>query len=190
MSDLKLQGKVILVSDTTVIVNAGTLLDGVQIYARSIIIKDGFKGNCQLFARDSIIIGDNCEFLYPSFAGVFKPENSKIQAKISLGNQLRFSGLLVSYESSRSDLQTMISFGKDCKVTGEVFATGYLKMEKGLQVSGKTYAHRFIIQTPATLYENYLIDITLNRKSLSKYYLSSGLFDRGQTNQQILQWLN
>lgn len=187
---LKVHGKVILVSDTTVIINAETILDGVQIYARAIVIKDGFKGNCQLFAKDSIIIGNNCEFTYPSFAGVFKPEHSKVQAKIALGNQVSFSGLLLSYEPKRSDLQTMISFGKECKIAGEIFATGYVKLQKGLQVSGKTYAHRFIMQTPSTLYENYLIDISLNRKSLSPYYLSSGLFERINTNQQILRWLN
>lgn len=190
MGSRKLRGKIILVSDTTVHIAADTRLDQVQVYAPAIVVAAGFKGSCQLFARDSIIIGKNCVFDYPSFAGVFKPEERKIQAKLSLGEGGRFSGILFSYEKTRSPLQTLISLAKDCKVNGEVYATGYVKMEKTTTVYGKTSAKRFIMQTPATLYENYLIDITLNRKLLSKYYLSSFLFKRDDRNQRILKWLN
>lgn len=186
----KLQGKIILISDTTVQIGADTRLNQVQIYAPAIIVASGFKGNCQLFARDSIIIGQNCVFDYPSFAGVFKTEKQEIQNKISLGEGSRFSGVLLSYEQKRSPLQTIISLGKNCKITGEVFATGYVKLEKTVVVYGKTSAKRFIMQTPSTLYENYLIDITLNRKLLSGYYLSSSIFKQSGRNQKILQWLN
>lgn len=186
----KVQGKVILVSDTTLIIDAGMTIEDAQIYAPAIIVRSGFNGTCQLFARDSIIIEKECKFNYPSFAGVFKPENGKIQSKITVGENVSFSGILMSYENKRSDLQTMISLGKGNMITGEVFATGYIKMEKGVSVYGKVYAKRFIMQTPTTLYENYLIDITLNRKLLSKYYLSSPVFQRGNEEQKILKWLD
>jgi hypothetical protein len=189
-SGLKLKGKIILISDTTLTLEQDVILEDVLIYAKSIIVKDGFKGACQLFARDSIVIGKRCNFLYPSFAGVFKTGDSKIQSKISLGQDTRFSGILLSYEKKRSDLQTMISIGKDCLVNGEVFATGYIKLEAPLTVKGKVSAKRFIMQRSATLYENYLIDVVLNRNLLSKYYLSSPLFQRENQDNQILKWLN
>jgi hypothetical protein len=189
----KLRGKIILVSDTILKVAADSHLDQVQIYAPAIIVASGFKGNCQLFARDSIIIGKDCVFDYPSFAGIFKPEDHKIQAKLSIGEGSLFSGVLLSYEKKRSPLQTIISLSKGCKVNGEVFATGFVKLEKRVSVNGKTYAKRFIMQTPTTLYENYLIDVNLNRKLLSKYYLSSSIFKgagKGNVQQQkILKWL-
>lgn len=190
----KLSGKIILVSDTIVQIAADSQLDQVQIYAPAIIVASGFKGSCQLFARDSIIIGKDCVFDYPSFAGVFKPEDHPIQAKLSIGEGSSFSGILLSYEKKRSPLQTLISLSKGCKINGEVYATGLVKLEKTVRVYGKTYAKRFIMQTPATLYENYLIDINLNRKLLSKYYLSSSIF-KGVANgnmqqQRILKWLN
>jgi len=190
LSGYKLKGNIILVSDTTITLGADLLLEDVQVYAPGIIVEDGFKGSCQLFARDSIVIGKNCVFDYPSFAGVFKAEDSKVQAKVSLGEDCRFSGILLSYEKKRSDLQTMISFAKGCLVKGEVFATGYIKMEAPLTVWGKVYAKRFMMQRSSTLYENYLIDIVLNRKLLNKYYLSSPLFKRGKPDNQVLKWLN
>lgn len=190
ISGLKLKGKIVLVSDTILTLGQDMVLENVLIYAPAIIVKEGFKGSCQLFARDSIITGKNCNFLYPSFAGVFKPDQSKIQSKISLGEGTHFSGIMFSYEKQRSDLQTMISFGKDCLVKGEVFATGYIKMEAPLTVYGKVYAKRFIMQKASSLYENYLIDVVLNRKLLSKYYLSSSLFKRRAQDNQVLAWLN
>jgi len=190
IEDTKLRGKIILVSDTVVTIAATAVLEDIQIYAPAIVVAPGFKGSCQLFARDSIIIGKDCTFNYPSFAGIFKPEAGKIQSKISIGEGVTFSGILMTYEKKRSDLQTMISLGAKSRVKGEVFATGYIKMEKGITVYGKVYAKRFIMQTPATLYENYLIDITLNRKLLSKYYLSSIVFKRGTPDKKVLKWLN
>lgn len=181
----KLTGKIILVSDTILHIAADTGLDQVQIYAPAIIVAPGFKGACQLFARDSIIIGKNCVFDYPSFAGVFKQEGQQVQSKISIGEGSRFSGILLSYEKKRSPLQTIISLAKDCKINGEVYATGYVKLERTAAIYGKTYAKRFIMQTPTTLYENYLIDVILNRKMLSSYYLSSSVFKRSL--EQVLE---
>lgn len=190
LRDRKLKGKIILVSDTTVQITADTQLDQVQIYAPTIIVASGFKGACQLFARDSIIIGENCVFDYPSFAGVFKPDDHAIQAKLSLGKGSSFSGVLLSYEQEYSPLQTIISLAEGCKVNGEVYAAGFVKLEKTVMVYGKTYTRRFIMQTPTTLYENYLIDIKFNRKLLSKYYLSASIFKREVQLQRVLKWLN
>ena len=190
ISAIKLKGKIILVSDTTLTLGDDLVLEDALVYAPAILVKDGFKGSCQLFARDSIIIGKNCNFLYPSFAGVFKPETSKIQSKISLGQDSHFAGVLLSYEKKRSDLQTLIALGKGSEVKGEVFATGYIKLEAPVTVYGKVSAKRFLMQKSGTLYENYLIDVVLNRKLLSKYYLGSALFQSKDQDKQILKWLH
>ncbi|TDQ11567.1 hypothetical protein [Pedobacter metabolipauper] len=187
---VKVSGKIILISDTTININADTRLEDVQVYAPAIVVESGFKGSCQLFATDSIAIGKDCVFEYPSFAGVFKPEDGKMQSKVSLGEGSKFSGILLSYENKRSDLQTMVSLGKNCLVNGEIYATGYIKLERDITIQGKVSAKRFMLQTPQTLYENYLIDLVLNRKILSKYYLSSTIFKREKQEQKILKWLH
>nr|WP_199082237.1 hypothetical protein [Pedobacter sp. ASV19] len=185
-----LKGHLVLISDSILSIGRDVQLQDVQVFAPAILIEEGFKGTCQLFARDSIIIGKHSVLSYPSFAGVLKPEKGTSQSKIKLGEGSRFYGTLLSYEKERSELQTLIAIDKDCLIKGEVYATGYIKFEKPVKVQGKVYAKRFIMQTPATLYENYLIDISLDRKSLSRYYLSSFLIKANQTNPQILKWLN
>jgi len=190
LSGITIKGHIILISDSILTIHNDAALQDVLIYAPAIIIKDGFKGSCQLFARDSIITGKNCNFYYPSFAGVFKTEGSKIQSKISLGQENHFSGILLSYEKERSDLQTTIAIGKGSKVDGEVFATGFINMEAPVTIYGKVYTKRFLLQRSGVLYENYLVDVIINRNSLSKYYLSSPLFKRMDQDNRILKWLN
>jgi len=189
LSGITIKGHIVLISDTTLTIASDAKLEDVLIYAPAIIIKDGFKGSCQLFARDSIVTGKNCDFSYPSFAGVFKPAGSKIQTKISLGAGSHFSGILLSYEKERSDLQTLIAIGKNSMVKGEVFATGFISMEAPVTVYGKVYARRFIMQRSGVRYENYLVDVIINRTLLSKYYLSSPLFKRADQDKHILRWL-
>ncbi|PTT01386.1 hypothetical protein DBR11_07500 [Pedobacter sp. HMWF019] len=187
---IKLTGKIQIYCDSILNISSQTILEDVQIYAPAIRVEDGFKGSCQLFAKDSIVIGKHCEFNYPSFAGVFKPDTAKLQSTVKLGEASKFAGILMSYEKERSELQTMVSLGKNCLVKGQIFAVGYIKMNQPLRVEGKVYTKRFLIQTPSTLYENYLIDIRLDRKALNKYYLSSVLFNPAKVEQHILKWLN
>lgn len=185
-----IQGNVIVLCDTVLTIEQTASLQDVRVYARAIQVADKFKGSCQLFARDSIVVGKATVFSYPSCLGIVKKEGSKSQVKIHLGEQSHFSGIIFSYEKERSDLQTMVALGKNSLVTGEVHATGLLKMEKPLIVQGKVSCNRFIIQTPTTLYENYLIDITLDRTKRSKYYLGSGLFEGAAKRMGVLKWLN
>ncbi|WP_410221208.1 hypothetical protein [Pedobacter sp.] len=187
LSDIQLKGNVILYADSIVQISATAQLDGVQIYAPVIKVASGFKGRCQLFARDSVIVGKQTVFNYPSVIGVIRTESSIDQPKIQLGQQSIFNGVIFSFEKTRTPMQTMISLDKGCILKGEVYSTGFIKVSKEVKIIGKTSCNTFVMQTPATLYENFLIDVTLNRNELSNYYLSSPLFNRSK--KQVLQWL-
>ena len=186
----QLSGQVILYSDTTVKIAATAQLDNTIIYAKSIVVADGFKGNCQLFARDSITLGNAVTLSYPSVLGLVSKEKMVDQAKITLGKNNHFEGIIFSYEPKRSALQTLVSLGEQTTVQGEVYATGLLKLDKKVKVAGKVSCNRFIMQTPATLYENFLIDVVLNRKARNRVYLSSAIFTGVAENKKILRWEN
>jgi len=180
-------GKIILLCDTTLTINREAVLEDIIVFAPAIVVKDEFQGNCQLFARDSIITGKKVLFNYPSCLGILK-RDSKQQPKIVLGPNTIFSGIIFSWEEQRSDMQTMISLGKNSLIKGDVYASGFIKLEKPLTVEGRLSCNRFIIQTPVTLYENYLIDITLSRTKRSPYYLNTVLFEN-KGEQRVLKWL-
>ncbi|OWK68850.1 hypothetical protein [Pedobacter sp. AJM] len=182
-----LAGHLILYSDTLVHIDKHIKLDNVVIFARSIIIDDGFNGNAQLFARDSIVVGNDVKFSYPSVLGVMAGEIT-VQPKIRLGKKVQFDGIILTHEPKRSALQTMIVLGEGTVVKGEIYATGLLKVDKHINVFGKVSCNRFIMQTSSTMYENFLIDVTFNRKARSGAYLSSGIFGGNKSINRVLRW--
>lgn len=187
LSDVQLKGNMVLYADSLVQISSTAQLDGVQIYAPIIKVANGFKGRCQLFARDSVIVGEQTVFNYPSVIGVIRTKESIDQPKIQFGSQSIFNGVVFSYEKTRTPMQTMISLDKGCTFKGEVYSTGFIKVGKDVKIIGKASCNTFVMQTQTTLYENFLIDVTLNRKELSSYYLSAPLFDKNK--RQVLQWL-
>jgi cytoskeletal protein CcmA (bactofilin family) len=189
IENVKLSGNIILYSDSAITIGPDAQLNGIQLYAKSIRIESGFKGNAQFFATDSIVIVKGATLTYPSVLGIIKPAKAEGQPHITLGENVKFDGIIFTYEPQRSTLQTLISLGKDAKVRGEVYSAGFVKVEKGVSIEGKVSCNRFMMRTPTTLYENFLIDVFFNRKARSQYYLSSKLFEDGKQN-KVLAWLN
>jgi hypothetical protein len=189
LNKINLNGNIMLFADSSITISASSKLTGVQLFAPFIKVEDGFNGNCQLFATDSIHIGNQIQLDYPSVAAVIRTEKSGTLPQITLGDAVNFNGVLFSYEEKRTPLQTIISLGKENHIKGEVYSTGMLKLTKGSIIDGKVSCNRFVMQTPTTLYENFLIDVTFNRKARSKYYLSANLFNTNNEN-KVLKWLN
>lgn len=181
-------GNIIISSDSTLTIKASCKLDGVQIYAPSIIIESGFKGNCQLFALESIVIKDKVHLSYPSVAAVLKTAHSEVFPKVALGKAGSFEGVIFTHEPKRSALQTMISLDSAASVKGELYA-GILKLTETVVIEGKISCNSLMMQSKQVLYENFLIDLTLNRNARSKYYLSSPVFNT-RFPYQVLKWLD
>jgi len=191
LKQANLKGNIVISSDTTVQIPADAKLDGILIFAKQIRVKTGFRGNCQLFATDSIIVEKNVIFDYPSCLGLLKQPDliTGNQPTITLAEQVNFAGIIFSHEDKRSKLQTMISIGKNSKIKGEVYAMGILKLANDVEVYGKVSCDRFLMQQNASLYENYLFNVKLSRPSRSIYYLSSLLFNTAPIQQKVLKWL-
>lgn len=183
-----LKGNIVLYADSTITVAASTHLDGVLLYAPHIKIEEGFTGSCQLFATDSITIGKNSILRYPSVAAVIGTKKPGRFPKITLSRNVTFEGIIFTHEEKRTALQTMVSIQRNSEVKGEVYA-GLVKLDSGVTINGKTSCNLFLMQTSTLLYENFLIDIKLNRLARSKYYLSSPIFNTRRQN-KVLKWLN
>jgi len=190
LTNIKLEGNLVIHSDTTVIIENSAALNNILIFARSVIVKDGFKGNCQLFATDSIGVNKNCTFNYPSCLGIVREKNDQnIQARIRLGEGTVVNGVLFTYEKEKSKLQALIDLNNNVKVYGQVYAMGLLKFNKGGEINGNVFVNRFLYQSTFTTYENYLINVKLDENGLSRYYLTSTLLPVAGKKQRVLQWL-
>lgn len=185
-----LEGNIILHSDTSITIENTAALKNILVFARSITVKAGFKGNCQLYASDSIQVEADCVFRYPSVIGVANfADKAEGQRKLSLGDHTAFQGILFTYEKAKNELRPYLELGKDATVSGLVYSQGILNYKDNTVINGSVYTSRFLYQTTYTRYENYLINIKLDGPGLSPYYLTGSALPAAAKSQKILQWL-
>lgn len=191
LDNITLKGNIILLSDTTITIDSTTILNNIVIFAKSIVVKSGFHGSCQLFAADSIHTEPRCVFNYPSALGILRFQSTapNKQEIISIGQSSTISGVLFTYEKATNNLKPSITIGKHTKITGQVYSQGMLQLKDTTEVDGSVFTSLFYYKSTFTLYENYLINTTLNSKALSPYYLTSDLLPVSQKKKKVLQWL-
>ncbi|QEM09157.1 hypothetical protein [Mucilaginibacter rubeus] len=192
ISHISLTGNIILYSDTTIFIDSTASLNNILVFAKGISVSSGFRGNCQLFASDSVSTGRNCRFSYPSCLGLLRFGTGNtvgLSARSDLGDRSTFEGLIFSYQKDEQQLPPVISLGKSALVRGQVYASGILNLKAGVRIDGSVFARRFLYQSEFTRYENYLINVSIDSRSLSSYYLSSELAPVAGKPKKILQWL-
>ncbi|MES2457420.1 MAG: hypothetical protein V4594_17825 [Bacteroidota bacterium] len=171
------KGNVMIFSDSVIIVEASSLLDKIILVAPCVKIEAGFRGNVQVIASDSIVVGDRVRLDYPSALLVLKNDTAKFQASIKVGKDAQIAGQLFAYEKEHSVLMPMISIGTGTMIKGEIWSQGYVGLSKTASVYGSVSAIRLMARLSGSIYENYLIDVKLDKTLLSRYYLSSKLLN-------------
>lgn len=192
LKNISLTGNVMIFSDTSLTIDSSAVLNNVLVFAKSITVKSGFHGTCQLFASDTIGVGPRCRFDYPSCLGIlrFKPTPTlSSEEKISISTYSTFSGLIFTYEKEANNLQPLIDIGSSVKIIGQVYSQGILELKNYAQIDGSVFTSKFLYQSAFTRYENYLTNATIDARSLSPYYLSSDLVPVVKQKKRILQWL-
>ena len=99
------------------------------IFAPYIEIEDGFEGNVQAFARDSLVVGRNCQLQYPSVLGLMKMQSGFFQPFIHVGEKSLVQGVLFSYQEVIDREQTVIRLEKGTFIEGMVYADGYAEIK-------------------------------------------------------------
>ncbi|WP_162996863.1 hypothetical protein [Mucilaginibacter kameinonensis] len=192
IGNIGLKGNIILYSDTTLIIDSTAHLDNVLVFAKGISVKSGFHGCCQLFATDSISVERDCRFNYPSCLGVLRFSTGNtvgLPAKLAIGEQTVCEGLVFSYQKDDKQLAPVISLDKKSRVSGQIYSAGILNLRAETAIAGSTFTKRFLYQSEFTRYENYLINVNIDSRALSPYYLSSDLAPVAGSHKKILQWL-
>jgi len=189
LSGVSITGNVVISSDSLIIVPADAVLNQVILIAPQVRIESRFRGNLQVIASDSVTVQDSVQLDYPSALMVLKNDTASFQAKIAIGKDVIFSGQLFAWEIERSVLMPTISIGEHSLVRGEVWSQGYVALSKSSEVYGSVSAIRLMARVSSAIYENYLIDVKLDKTRLSRYYLSSRLINQPKKRGGLLCWL-
>lgn len=193
LENLKLNGNILVLSDTLLTIASTAQLSNVMVIAKAIRVENGFIGNCQLLAQDSISIGSDCNFSYPSAIGVFRNHPAtmtQLPEQINIGDRTKINGVIFSHEQGfAAQKQPIIALGNNVQLNGQIYAEGRLTLKDNAKLSGSIFTRRFNYQSGFTQYENYIINTTINSTELSPYYLSSDLLPVVAKQKKILQWL-
>jgi hypothetical protein len=177
LSNNRISGNVIISSDSLIQVDALSSLDQVILVAPHVKISSGFKGRLQIIASDSITIESSVRLGYPSALILIKPDTAGFQPKLNIGENSVVQGQLFAWEKTRSQMMPIISIGKGSTINGEIWSNGYVQLGQNSIVNGSLSAIRLIANISSIIYENYLIDVMINRSSLSRYYTGSKMFN-------------
>lgn len=185
-----IKGRVILIADSSVTVSVQAHWEDAILIAPHIRIEEGFSGQGQFFALDSLTTGKDCTFRYPSVLAVLLQEKAKHIGKLNIGENSRIAGMLLVYREKMESQKDILELGKNNEIDGDVICYGALKYNSPLHVRGSVYSHRLITQRPSSLYENYLIDINFERQKLHTYFLRPHFWSNKETSKDIVKWLN
>lgn len=180
------QGNIVICSDKNIDIDSSSRLSDVLIFAPSVTVSDYFKGTVQFFCKDSIIIGKGCHFLYPSALGLFKKEASTIQPKIIMGEEGVFKGIVFSFEILEDLQKTFMSIGKNTEVEGQIYSQGFVDF-KGI-IYGNISCSKFALRTPSSVYENHLLNVTIDAEKLSPFFVGSSMIS-SSNKKGIIKWL-
>lgn len=178
-------GNIIIASDEAVFVGSGSVLDNVLIYAPYIEVEDNFTGSLQLFASDSLFLGENCTLKYPSVAALINRGESS--AKMLIGKGTEISGEVFAYRPGNNPKAPFLfSIEKEAVIKGQVYCSGAVDL-KG-SIHGSIACEKFILNTPSSVYENHLLNVTIDYSLLSPHFAGVNLTDNSE-NRKIVKWL-
>ena len=183
----KYTGNIIIYSAVSVTIPSNTRLDNIMIFAPLIKVESGFEGNAQLFATDSIIIGKRCRLNYPSGLGLFKNSFKIGTPTIVIEEGAVVSGIVFTHQSVKDMNETMISIKKNSRIEGQIYGDGYVEL-KG-KVLGNVICKRFRMITPGGVYDNLLLNASIDNTKMHKYFVGSGL-SKSKNEKGIIKWLD
>ncbi|MDB5267932.1 MAG: hypothetical protein JWP58_972 [Hymenobacter sp.] len=191
LTELTLTGQIVVISSHHLVVEASNHLDNVLLIAPVVVVKSGFRGRVQIMARDTADIQANCELLYPSVVCAFssRASTSPVAApQVLLGENSIINGIVVAAQTmSGSHVPCTIRMGQGTTVQGQVFSAGTI--ENCGTVRGTVMCRRLVYRTPATFYDNYLVNAVVDRPALPAAFLTSPLLNAGAPT-GIIAWLH
>lgn len=178
-----LKGKIVIISKKSIIIEPSSNLSDVICFAPYIQINEGFCGNLQVYASDSITIKENCNLTYPSVIGINKETHGN--AKLSIMQNSSLYGIAfmnITDEASKS----VLNISKNSIIKGQVYSNSYTEIRGAIH--GTLYTKKIILRTNSSVYENTIMDADINIHKLSNNYIGTDLINEG-TKGGVIKWI-
>ena len=187
IDNTKLSGNIMLISDKKIVITPDAILNDIIVCAPKVVVENGFSGCIQIFAYDSVVVQEKTNLQYPSLIGLIRQKNSCQNTAIVLKEGVEVTGGVFAFDPTQEfNKQTIITIDKDALVNGLVYTNGSLDLRGS--VIGSVICSGFILNTPSSVYENHLLNASIDRTRLSKYFVTANLLKQ-TTNKKTVKWL-
>lgn len=181
-------GNLIIRSGSSINISGNVILNDIIIVAPKIKINKGFHGNIQAFATDSIILAPEVTLHYPSVLAVFTDGHNLNASHIILSQNDTITGDV--FICSKSGVTNRKSAGliipKTATIVGQAYSNGYADIQG--TIIGSMMCEQLLLKTPSSVYENHLLNATIDIERLPEAFTSSVALVASQRKKTI-KWL-
>jgi hypothetical protein len=185
----ELTGNIVLKADSIIQIGEHSKLQDILLFAPVIQIEDGFNGCLQAFSTKRVSLGKNVNLNYPSTLTCCRQANavSSTPEGIFIGEHCNVAGLLLTWNNFQySQGRPEINIGKSTLIRGRIFSDGSVNL-KG-NVWGNITTISFNLKTPSAIYENFLMDATIDVTKLPEAQIATILWPVSNKT-EIVKWL-
>jgi len=178
-------GNVIFISSQSLTISSNSQVSDAVFYASDIKIESNFEGALQAFAINSLEIETNVKLNYPSNL-VLLPDET-VQGKLTIGENSIVEGSVLLYSVfNMPELNSFLQIDVGALVHGQVYSNQWTEL-KG-EINGSLYANQIILKTLSSVYENHLLNASIDLSKRSKYYIGVDWF-KEQGNLAMIKWM-
>lgn len=188
LSHVTLRGNIIISTSRKVIIEADCHLSDVMIVAPYIRVKEGFEGQVNCVSSDSIIIEKKVKLRYPSSLVVVREAPENVTPFISVDEDAELCGVFLCWQKGFDiRFQPKLMFSKNTFIKGQIYSNGYVGLNS-CTVAGSVYANKLILATGSAVYENHLLNTSIDGTRLPNQFAGLCFKDRVNTN-SLAKWL-
>lgn len=169
-NDSKYNGKIIIKGGDRIVLDSTCVIDNCIVFANEIVLKSGFKGRGQFFARDVFKIEEGVTINSPSVLCMWNPGGF---ANMSIANNCRiYADIIVNGKPRKKIAVLKIGISELC---GQIYCDGMLQFNGVL--FGSLYANNIVFLDHYFPVENYLYNVCIDVTRLPLEYVGVSLFD-------------
>lgn len=187
LQNLELKGNILLLCKQPLRIKNNTKIEDCIIVAPTVEIENGTSGNMQIFATDTVWVGNNVTLKYPSVICVSRNDDSTL---IHIGEHTKFYGELYSIHS----IQNNIGYNSNFETQTNSRLTGFCYIQGNTTLKGSIYGtiftNYFIYKTLQSTYVNYLYNTTVDIDKRNNFFLFSNVMANPISKSKIIQWKN
>ncbi|TWI85740.1 hypothetical protein IQ13_0905 [Lacibacter cauensis] len=184
LRNILLAGNVVVVSNRHIAIDSSAILKDIIVIAPSVTIGKGFKGNLQVFATHSLILKDRVTLDYPSVLALIGLSTETRVTKVTIEEDVTITGIIMAIQGKQKN-PPYVHIDNGFLLEGIYYCNGFSSLAG--KVNGTVLVDYFIHESGNILYENYLVDVEINRQKMSDFFIGAPIFS-SPGKKDIIQW--